>query len=106
MQRLSGGTAGRVAAGGCGEYRHSSGGGASGHSTSLTHGYGGHMTTNVEQLLARKKHQIYSLKPDATIREAVNVFGEKQIGAVLICEERTLLGVLSERDCIHSMLWQ
>lgn len=64
------------------------------------------MATIVQQLLAHKGRRVHSLEPDATIREAVALFGEHEIGAVLICEDGKALGVLSERDCMRKVLWQ
>ena len=64
------------------------------------------MTTTVEQLLAHKPHDVWSVIPDATVEEAVSIFGTQEIGAVLVCSERGLIGVLTERDCIRKILWQ
>jgi CBS domain-containing protein len=64
------------------------------------------MTTKVEQLLARKNHHVWSLEPDATVNEAVAIFGKQKIGAVLICEGSSLVGLVTERDCVHDLLWR
>jgi CBS domain-containing protein len=64
------------------------------------------MSTKVEQLLARKTHHVWSLEPSATIREAVAIFGNQEIGAVLVCEGSTLVGLLTERDCVRNLLWR
>ncbi|HKP60724.1 MAG TPA: CBS domain-containing protein [Polyangiales bacterium] len=64
------------------------------------------MTTTVEQLLAHKPHNVWSVDPEATVEEAVSLFGTHEIGAVLVCNERGLIGVITERDCIRKLLWQ
>jgi CBS domain-containing protein len=64
------------------------------------------MGTIVEHLLTHKGRRIWSVEPDATIRAAVALFGENEIGAVLVCEAGKVVGVLSERDCMRSLLWQ
>jgi CBS domain-containing protein len=64
------------------------------------------MSTKVEQLLAHKGKTVWSLDPDATVQDAVTLFGTHEIGAVLICDKHGLLGVLSERDCVRKILWQ
>ena len=64
------------------------------------------MATKVEQLLARKTHHVWSLEPDATVSDAVSIFGQKEIGAVLICEGSSLVGLLTERDCVRNLLFQ
>lgn len=64
------------------------------------------MATIVQQLLMHKGRRVHSLEPDATVREAVALFGTYEIGAVLICQADKVLGVLSERDCMRKVLWQ
>jgi len=41
---------------------------------------------------------VYSVSPDATVFEAIQLMAEKNIGALLVMSERRLLGVISERD--------
>jgi CBS domain-containing protein len=64
------------------------------------------MGTIVEHLLTHKGRRIWSVAPDATVREAVALFGEHEIGAVIVCEDGNVVGVLSERDCMRCLLWQ
>jgi signal-transduction protein with cAMP-binding, CBS, and nucleotidyltransferase domain len=64
------------------------------------------MSTRVEHLLAHKGNTIWSLEPDATVQDAVTLFGTHEIGAVLVCDKHGLIGILSERDCVQKILWQ
>jgi CBS domain-containing protein len=64
------------------------------------------MPTKVEQLLARKAGHVLSVRPESSVRDAVSLFGEHEVGAVLVCDGQTLIGVLSERDCVRKVLWQ
>jgi predicted transcriptional regulator len=64
------------------------------------------MTTIVEELLVHKGRQVHSVEPSATVRDAVALLGEREIGAVLVCEARRVVGVLTERDCMRQVLWQ
>lgn len=65
------------------------------------------MSTRVQQLLAQKgSSTVWSLEPEATVQEAVTLFGTHEIGAVLVCDRHGLLGVLSERDCVRKILWE
>lgn len=50
------------------------------------------------------KREPYSVKPDMTVREAVNYLVEKKIGAVGVCEGPTVVGVFSERDLLHRVV--
>jgi CBS domain-containing protein len=64
------------------------------------------MATIVEQLLMHKGRNFWSVRPDASVADAVFAFGEHGIGAVLVCRGPELLGVLSERDCIRKLLFE
>ena len=57
------------------------------------------MTTTAQNLLQSKGHdEIYSVKPDQTTYEALQLMAAKEIGAVAVMEEGQLLGILTERD--------
>jgi CBS domain-containing protein len=64
------------------------------------------MSTIVEHLLQHKGRHIHAVKPNATVREAVAMLGDQQIGAVLVCDDTRVVGVLSERDLMRRVLWQ
>jgi CBS domain-containing protein len=64
------------------------------------------MATTVEQLLMHKGRQVHAVEPNTTVGRAVALMGEKQIGAVLVCDARSVVGVFSERDCVRSVLWK
>jgi CBS domain-containing protein len=64
------------------------------------------MSTIVEQLLVHKGRRIWAVEPDSPVRHAVAVLGEQGIGAVLVCQEGKVVGVLSERDCVRTILWR
>lgn len=58
----------------------------------------------VEQILQLKGTDIYSVKPDAKIAEAVTILNEKNIGAVLVREQNgNVVGILSERDIVRRL---
>ena len=52
----------------------------------------------VGTILNQKGREVYSVSPDATVFEAIQLMAEKNIGALLVMSERRLLGVISERD--------
>ena len=52
----------------------------------------------VSQILADKGSDAWSIGPDATVFEALEVMAEKKIGALLVTESDRLVGILSERD--------
>jgi CBS domain-containing protein len=53
----------------------------------------------VRDLLARKRtKEIWSIAPNATVYQALELMAEKNIGALLVMEGDRLVGVFSERD--------
>jgi CBS domain-containing protein len=52
----------------------------------------------VNQILSRKGNDVFFVISTITVYEAIKVMGEKNIGAVLVIEDSSLKGILSERD--------
>lgn len=59
----------------------------------------------VSQILKSKANfGVISVKPDASISEAVGILSEKRIGTVVVSKDGTSLdGILSERDIVREM---
>lgn len=53
---------------------------------------------NVRQLLQQKGYAVYSLGSSATVFEALQVLVDKNIGALAIIDDGSLVGIFSERD--------
>jgi CBS domain-containing protein len=54
--------------------------------------------TTVRHILAEKGHPLYAVRPEASLREALELMQEKDIGAVLVMEDDHVEGIFSERD--------
>ena len=52
----------------------------------------------ISQFLDQSKRPFYSVGPNATVREALVLMAQHNIGAVLVLEGQTLAGIFSERD--------
>ena len=52
----------------------------------------------VKQLLQGKGHEVWSIGPEASVYDAVAMMADKEVGALVVMEGETLVGVLSERD--------
>lgn len=52
----------------------------------------------VAQMLELKPAGIISIKPDSPVLEALKLLAEKDVGAVLVMDGASLLGIVSERD--------
>ncbi|MEM1380721.1 MAG: CBS domain-containing protein [Pseudomonadota bacterium] len=58
----------------------------------------------VEHLLAEKGNAIFSVRRDDPMQKAVDLLGEKRIGALLVLSEAgDLEGILSERDIVRKL---
>ena len=58
----------------------------------------------VTNLLREKETRLWSIKPDATVYQAIELMAEKNIGAVPVVEEGKLLGILSEREYTRNVI--
>lgn len=54
--------------------------------------------TTVRQLLDRKGRAIYSLGPEDPVLEAIELMAEHHVGAMLVMQGDSLVGIVSERD--------
>jgi len=62
------------------------------------------MTTTVNQLLNAKHSDIYSVRPDSLVIDAIRMMNEKEVGALLVMEDENLVGILSERDYTRKVI--
>src|SRR5262245_9994814 len=58
----------------------------------------------ISDLLKHKGRDIWSLSPDATVYEAIDLMAEKGVGALLVMEGETLVGIISERDYARKVI--
>jgi CBS domain-containing protein len=54
--------------------------------------------TTVRGLLKTKGDQVWSVGPDASVLEALERMAEKNVGALVVVQNDSLLGIISERD--------
>jgi CBS domain-containing protein len=59
---------------------------------------------SIEVILNQKSRQIWSVAPDATVYDAIALMAEKNIGALVVVENGSLVGVLSERDYTRKVM--
>lgn len=57
----------------------------------------------ISDILRGKGTNVVSMPPDATVRELIASLVENRIGAVVVVDGATLIGVVSERDVIHRL---
>ncbi len=59
---------------------------------------------NVSALLHEKSTQVYSLRANASVLEAIRLMAEQRIGSVLIMENGQLQGIVTERDYARKVI--
>ena len=56
------------------------------------------MQKTVGQLLDGKGKDVWTIGPDATVYEALQLLAEKNVGALVVSENDKVCGIMSERD--------
>ena len=59
---------------------------------------------NISAILNQKGGEIYSVSPKDSVFDAVSLLAEKNVGAVLVMDGETLVGLLSERDYTRKVM--
>ena len=57
----------------------------------------------IKQILAEKTKPIATVGPDDTVKSAMDLMLARDIGAVLVVEGSKLVGIFTERDCLHKV---
>jgi CBS domain-containing protein len=52
----------------------------------------------VSQLLRAKGRDVWYIAPDACVIDALKLMADKEVGALVVLEGETLVGIMSERD--------
>jgi hypothetical protein len=52
----------------------------------------------ISEILSHKGSTAWSISPDATVFEAIQMMADKNVGALLVTENDKLVGIISERD--------
>ncbi len=59
---------------------------------------------NIASILATKGGQLYTVRPDQTVREALGLLAEHNIGALIVIDGGGApVGILSERDIVRHL---
>lgn len=60
----------------------------------------------VGTILKRKGVEIWSVRPDQTVYEAIEMMADKGVGALLVMSDGKLAGIISERDYARKVILQ
>jgi CBS domain-containing protein len=55
-------------------------------------------------ILARKSSAVWSISPDATVFEAIQLMADKNVGALPVVDNSRLIGIISERDYTRKVI--
>lgn len=58
----------------------------------------------VAQLLKSKGNQVFSLAPEDSVLHAIEMMATRHVGALLVMEQGTLKGIISERDYARKVI--
>ena len=62
------------------------------------------MVKFVRDILKGKGTDVWSIRPDSTVYEALQLMAEKNCGAILVMESDRILGIFSERDYARKVI--
>lgn len=62
------------------------------------------LTTRIGSLMKQKGTEVWSLKPSATVYDAIVMMAEKKVGALPVMEDGRLVGIVSERDYARKVI--
>ena len=57
----------------------------------------------IKQILAEKKKSLSTVFPGDTVLSAMELMRERDIGAVMVVDGKKLIGIFTERDCLHKV---
>src|SRR5208337_5070132 len=58
----------------------------------------------ISEILQHKGAKVWSISPEATVYEAIQLMAERNIGAVPVMEDNKLVGIVSERDYTRKVM--
>jgi CBS domain-containing protein len=54
-------------------------------------------------MIRKKGYEVFTITPEATVFQALNLMAEHNIGALLVMTDDEINGIVSERDCIRKV---
>jgi CBS domain-containing protein len=59
---------------------------------------------SISSIIGQKGSQIWSITPEATVFDAIQLMADKNVGALLVLRDGALLGLISERDYTRKVM--
>jgi len=64
---------------------------------------GRHMAT-IRQLLDKKGHEVFSVRPDETVYDSIKKMADKDVGSLTVMEADKLVGIITERHYARNVV--
>ena len=61
-------------------------------------------TGSIREILGSKGSTVWTISPDATVFEAIQMMADKNVGSLLVTDQGKLKGVISERDYTRKVI--
>ena len=61
------------------------------------------MIKTVAQILKSKGNEVYTIRPDAFIYEALQLMAEKGVGGLVVMSDQQVVGIFTERDHVRKV---
>ena len=58
---------------------------------------------NARDVIRQKGDRVYSVTPESTVLEALQLMADQNTGAVIVSSGDQVIGILSERDCVRKL---
>ena len=58
----------------------------------------------VSEILKIKGQDVWTVSPESTVYDALQMMADKNVGALMICEDDNLVGIFSERDYARKVI--
>lgn len=58
----------------------------------------------ISDLLAKKGTDVYTVAPTMTVLEATQLMNRQQVGALVVCAQRRVVGIFTERDVLRRVV--
>lgn len=62
--------------------------------------------STIEQILATKGNDVYSISADSTVLDALQTLAERNVGALVVLDGELIVGIFSERDYARKVILQ
>lgn len=59
---------------------------------------------NIREILSHKGGSVWTISPESTVFQAIEIMADKNVGALLVTDGGRLVGIISERDYTRNVI--